>query len=322
MLNRDIFNLIFKENAEFESPIYQSNLLFINKEIHNYYLNYLETIKEINVENGGVKGIKYLKNLEQLYIGIIGDNANINEINCLSKLHTLYFYNDQSITDKDFIKFNNLKNIKYLVLNGCYNIGNRSLGFIYNNMKNIEILNIKGTEITAKMLNNINRLDKLETLYIDNVSIASLKYLSKLDNLKSLDIHFSIKGMPDYQYFNYFIDFKSLKKLTYNSDVNYSIRLPAEYIKDMKILKFLELKEHTIDKDTIKYLMGNIDNILLYDCDIDIYTTRYILKHINRFKSFKIGVYNKKYNNKQLLIMNDINKSIDNFFIDIYNKAL
>ena len=41
MLNQDIFNIIFKENEENETNIYQSKLLFINKEINNYYLNYL-----------------------------------------------------------------------------------------------------------------------------------------------------------------------------------------------------------------------------------------------------------------------------------------
>jgi len=278
MLNQDIYNLIFKEYDEYGLHICQAELLFVNREIYNYYSKYLKNVRYIFIDNNSFKGCK--------------------------------------ITDAEFSQFYK-KHITHLNLENCNDITNRSLSIVYNFMKNIKILNIKGTKITTKHLKHIYKLDKLETLYIDNVSIASLEYLSKLNNLNTLIIHFSIKGMPNYQYFNYFIDFKSLKKLTYNSDVNYSIRLPAEYIKDMKILKYLELKEHTINKDTIKYLMGNIDNILLYDCDIDIYTTRYILKHINRFKSFKIGVYNKKYNNKQLLIMNDINKSINNFGINI-----
>lgn len=319
MLNKDIYNLIFKEVYENETNIYQSKLLFINAEISYYYKKYLCEIDTIFVKNGSLKGIKYLKNLKNLRIEGMIENG-INEIRSLSKLSLLQI-NNSPITDKQFRKIDRyLFDIEVLNLEGCKNINNDCVHHMFKYMPNIRELNIRDTYITETMFRNLFNLSHLETLIANNLTTKCIKRLSNLRNLKNLSVEFG-----DYRYrysgagdkdLAYFTQFKSLQKLTY---IHYNyLPLPSNYISSIETLEYLDLCRYRINRCHIEDLIGNVPNLAFYNCSIDIDGLKYILDNVDKLKSLKIVDYSYKYTDQYLSVIHDIRKKMENCYIELY----
>jgi hypothetical protein len=303
MLNRDIFNLIFKENAEFESPIYQSKLLFINKEIHNYYLNYLETIKEINIgRDESLDGIKYVKNLNTL----IMEEATCSnyDIDSLKNLHTLAFDSLQLIDNE--IEFMDELELEYLDINNCSGYTEMLFYHICQKFKKLTTLQINDINLSNRIFKNIKFLKNLEQLSLPstNIFMNGIKYLSKLKNLKILDVgNIKLYDDIDEYYLKYFGKFKSLEKLILFCD---NLHLITKYIKNIGTLKYLKLSGCHIDIQSINDLVGNIKDIEFYYCEIDTDVLQYISENIDKINYLEIRGEIDKYTDIELDIIDNI----------------
>lgn len=125
---------------------------------------------------------------------------------------------------------------------------------------------------------------------------------------------------------------EELKKLDFGSWLNISFkdeRIPTleeflELCKELELIPYIEIKPIKNKKLIVKYckiiidIVNKIDyhNIVFISFSLD------ILKEINKYYEYRLGLITKKLNKNQLLKFIKIRNDINNLFIDHFNKKI
>ena len=233
---------------------------------------------------------------------------------------------DDNITDDKLINIRNLKNLEHFELNVSSNLTNK----FFDNLTNLKILKIKYNKLRYIDSNKINenifkKLNNLEQLYIDD-KVFLIKDINLITHIPKIDSHsFDIVGITDYSkikelklsinekeffkkgdifimnYFNNFLKFENLRKLT----IVTKCKLPDNFLKILKKkFKYLTFVLHMFDfyyYDLIEHIefFNKLEDITLFN-KAQIVVNYPADMHISdeellKLKKYKNGEFNIKY---------------------------
>ena len=193
--------------AEGQPPIVEGDLILRGLGIRDISeikgLEYLTSVKSLNLDKNQIKEIKGLENLTELKSLNLSVNQ-INEIKGLENLENLTSLDLgknqitkicglESLTKLEFMwlydnnicMIEGLENLSNL---GCLDIKNNKITEIMglDNLKNLGVLNLRTNQI--KEIKGLENLTELKNLFLQNNQITELKGLENLKRLNSLDI--------------------------------------------------------------------------------------------------------------------------------------
>ena len=202
-------------------------------ELKDYKINF-ELVNELNLINvGNEKNINYDKLFKNLFSS---QNFGQNLSKLSLKIHELW----NKITDSNiFEKINNLKNLKYLELNGFFFEKNFHLKL--NGLKTLILKNCKNIILSS--------YSNLTSLVISNCIILKNESLIKLENLEKCEL----LNYRNDQNFNSIIDFPSLSKLKFLHCEPYDfIHLSDKCLIENAELETLNTTSKKIEKNVIE----------------------------------------------------------------------
>ncbi|KAL9644633.1 hypothetical protein ABK040_015372 [Willaertia magna] len=174
LINKDIFNLIMKENLYSLNELFKRKEIKIIKEIPNYLYNNLHYL---NIDNSNdINSLQNCIKLKSLSVNCC--NINDNVLQNMVDLEEIGLYNCKDITGVYFNNFTKLKSLELKLIN------------IYDKyLMNLQNLN-KLSLVNCKYINGLffKNLKQLTTLHINNCNNIDKHNFSYLINLKELHI--------------------------------------------------------------------------------------------------------------------------------------
>ncbi|KAK5580224.1 hypothetical protein RB653_000238 [Dictyostelium firmibasis] len=249
-------------------------------------------LRDNRITDFGIRNLKGLLNLEELYLGSTGctdtglallcnllklktldvSKCNITDssmdIICrFTELKFLYLSGTQ-VTDKGINTISKLPNLVQLYLSNCLNITNQSLFFLTYLGKTLKLLDIFQTKIGLNGFIHLKMFKQLQYLVLpgrDSTNDATIGHLNSLSNLRKLDL-------SDYRNITDLSPLTGLQSLTelLLSNTKVGDNSIINSIKTMSSLEVLSLNKTEVTTDGVAHLVNlNLTSLSLSSTKID-----------------------------------------------------